>query len=83
MSQKKDEAIVNIIADYEKLANLVLRQLDILEKLIASGKLRLDDAEQEDFVKNEEKINKLEVKLSEEVINSIALYQPVASQIRK
>jgi len=83
MTQKKDEAISNIIADYEKLANLVLHQLDIVEELIASGKLQLDENLQEELIKNEGKINKLEVKLSEEVINSIALYQPVASQIRK
>lgn len=83
MPQKKDEAILNIIADYEKLANLVLHQLDIVQKLIVSGKLRLDESLHEELIKNEEKINKLEVKLSDEVINSIALYQPVASQIRK
>jgi len=83
MPQKKDEAILNIIADYEKLANLVLHQLDIVLKLIASGKLQLDESLHKELIKNEEKINKLEVKLSDEVINSIALYQPVASQIRK
>ncbi len=83
MPQKKDEAILNIVDSYEKLANLVLHQLDIVEELIASGKLRLEENIQEELIKNEEKINKLEVKLSEEVIHSIALYQPVASQIRK
>jgi len=83
MQQKKDEAILSIISDYEKLANLVLHQLDVVEKLIASGKLQLDENMQDELIRYEEKINKLEVKLSEDVINSIALYQPVASQIRK
>jgi phosphate transport system protein len=83
MPQKKDEAILSIISDYEKLANLVLHQLDVVEKLIASGKLQLDENMQDELIRYEEKINKLEVKLSEDVINSIALYQPVASQIRK
>jgi len=83
MPQKKDEAISNIIADYEKLANLVLHQLDIIEELIASGKLQFEENIQQELIKNEEKINKIEVKLSDEIINAIALYQPVASQIRK
>jgi len=83
MTLKKDEAIQNILADYEKLANLVLTQLDEVKKLISSGKLDLDEAPLDALKKNESKINKLEVKLSEEVINSIALYQPVASEIRK
>lgn len=83
MTLKKDEAIQNILTDYEKLANLVLTQLDEVKKLISSGKLDLDEAPLDALKKNESKINKLEVKLSEEVINSIALYQPVASEIRK
>ena len=59
MPQKKDEAISNIIADYEKLANLVLHQLDIVEELIASGKLQLEENLQKELIKNEEKINKI------------------------
>lgn len=83
MSQKKEEAIQNIISDYEKLANLVLSQLDFVEKLILSGELYLEDSKFEQLLKEEEHINKLEVKLSENIINAIALYQPVASQIRQ
>jgi len=83
MTLKKDEAIHNILADYEKLANLVLNQLDEVKKLISSGKLQPDEDRLGALKKNESKINKLEVKLSEEVINSIVLYQPVASEIRK
>lgn len=83
MSQKKEEAIQNILLGYEKLANMVLNQLDVVEKLIATGELRLDDERHEELINNESKINKLEVKLSEEVINAIALYQPVASQVRQ
>lgn len=83
MSLKKDDAIHDILTDYEELANLVLHQLDRLEKLISSGKLLLAENEFEKLKKNEEKINKLEVKLSENIVSSIALYQPVASEIRK
>lgn len=83
MPQKKEDAIHSIISNYEKLANMVLNQLDVVEKLIASGKLRLSDEHYDDLKENEAKINKLEVKLSEDVINAIALYQPVASQVRQ
>jgi phosphate transport system protein len=83
MTLRKDEAIQSILIDYEKLANLVLAQLDEVEKLITSGKLTPDEVQLDLLKKNEKKINKLEVKLSEDIINSIALYQPVASEIRK
>lgn len=83
MSQKKEEAIQNILGDYEHLANMVLSQLDVVDRLIASGKLRLDDEQLDELIKTEKKINKHEVKLSEDVINAIALYQPVASQVRQ
>jgi phosphate transport system protein len=83
MPQKKEEAIQNILSNYEKLANMVLNQLDVVDKLIASGELRLAEGQHEELKENEAKINKLEVKLSEDVINAIALYQPVASQVRQ
>jgi phosphate transport system protein len=83
MTLRKDEAIQSILADYEKLANLVLTQLDEVEKLIVSGKLEPEEEQLDQLKKYEKKINKLEVKLSEEIINSIVLYQPVASEIRK
>jgi len=83
MPQKKEEAIQNIISDYEKLANMVLNQLDFVEKLILTGDPFLDDSKFEELQREEEHINKLEVKLSENIINAIALYQPVASQIRQ
>jgi phosphate transport system protein len=82
MSQKKHEAIAEILADYEKLANMVLNQLDEVKKLItATDKLPVNE-KLKALKDNEGKINKLEVKISEKIINSIALYQPVASEIR-
>jgi len=83
MTLKKDDAILDILSDYEKLANKVLSQLDEVKKLISSEELPFDDARLKALKDNESKINKLEVKLSENIINSIALYQPVASEIRK
>lgn len=83
MPQKKEEAIQDILSDYEKLANMVLNQLDVVEKLISTGEPGIEEKKFELLLKQEERINKLEVKLSENIINAIALYQPVASQIRQ
>jgi phosphate transport system protein len=83
MPQKKDEAFLRILSDYENLANMVLKQLDEVKKMISEMNQLRDAALLLDLKSREEKINKLEVRLSENVINSIALYQPVASEIRK
>jgi len=82
MSVKKDEAIKEILADYESLANLVLQQLDILEPLIINSELHLSDEQFSTMHNNEVIINKWEVKLSDKIVNTIVLYQPVASEIR-
>jgi len=83
MTLKKDEAFQSILKDYEKLANLVLSQLDEVKSLISSGEIKPEDEKLLFIKKNESKVNKLEVKLSENVINSIVLYQPVASELRR
>lgn len=83
MPQKKHEAIAEILSDYENLANVVLGQLDHVKKLLniehgfpLEGQMSL-------LKETERKINKLEVKISDKIVNSIALYQPVASEIRR
>ena len=82
MAQKKHEVIAEIISDYEKLANMVLHQLDEVKKLVSTSE-QLPVKEQLKVLKgHESKINKLEVKISDNIIQSIALYQPVASEIR-
>lgn len=82
MSLKKDESIKDIMADYESLANLVLRQLDILEALISNSELNLSEVQLNTIRDNEDKLDKWEVRLSDKIVNTIVLYQPVASEIR-
>lgn len=82
MPQKKHEVIAEILSDYETLANMVLNQLDEVKKMISTVE-PIEGKEQLIVLKdNESKINKLEVKISDKIIHSIALYQPVASEIR-
>ena len=83
MTTKKDDAINSILSDFEEFANLVLHQLDSLEKIISSGETKIADEVSKDMLSNEKKIDKLEVKISDKIVNTIVLYQPVASDIRK
>lgn len=83
MSSKKDIAFEKIMADFESMGNLVLRQLDQIELLMDLGEMTLSDEESEKFKANEVKIDMLEVKMNDRIVNTIVLYQPVASEIRQ
>ena len=83
MTSKKDEAINSIMADFREMANLVLHQLDLLENVVSSGRMKIPAEIADEITVNEKTIDTAEVKLSEKLINTIVLYQPVASDIRK
>ncbi len=83
MTSKKDEAINSILRDFEGFANLLLAQLDLLEKYISTGEISVAEKEKVLIIDNEKKLDKLEVKISDKIVNTIVLYQPVASDIRK
>jgi phosphate transport system protein len=82
MPQKKEEAIQKVMNEFGEMANLVLSQLDFLEDFFQSGSMDLPTSLDE-FNNNEGKIDQFEVKLSDRIVNTIVLYQPVASEIRK
>ncbi|WP_340111509.1 phosphate signaling complex PhoU family protein [Maribellus mangrovi] len=83
MTLRKDDAINSIMSDFEDFANQVLHQLDLLENFVASGEVSFSKTLTKEIMDNEKKLDKLEVKISDKIINTIALYQPVASEIRK
>ena len=83
MTIKKDDAINTISIEFEELANLVLLQLDYLEAQMLSGELAVPSELLEEVMENEKHLDKREVKLSDRIVNTIVLYQPVASEIRK
>jgi phosphate transport system protein len=83
MKTKREESINDTIASFEDMANLILSQLMLLEKYIS-----LKDSTEKESIRtvieeNENRIDKYEVVISDKFINSIVLYQPVASDIRK
>lgn len=83
MTQKKEEAIQKVITDFEEMSNSVLSQLDILENFFQSRDITFTDSIAQEIHENEDKIDTLEVKLSERIVNTIVLYQPVATEIRR
>ena len=83
MTSKKDSAINSIMHDFEEFANLVLHQLDSLEVIISSGVTKISSEQIDELLSNENKLDKMEVKISDKILNTIVLYQPVASDIRK
>lgn len=83
MSIKKDDALREINADFEKMANILLEQLDYMEQFVTSGELKISDEMLTAITTNENEIDKTEVKLSDKIINTIVLHQPVASELRR
>ena len=83
MKTKREESVLDIIHTFEEMADIILAQLALLEKYMA----RPGEAERNQIIseirENENKIDRYEVLVSEKFINSVVLYQPVASDIRK
>ena len=83
MTTRKEEAIADNVKSLEEMADLVLIQLTLLEKFMSLTDRNEMDNILSEIEKNENKIDEFEVIISEKFINSIILYQPVASDIRK
>jgi len=83
MSIKKENAIQEVNEKFGEYSNLILRQLTLLERVFSSGSLAIPEELQDEITKNEEKSDKFEIKLSEIIINTIVLQQPLASDLRK
>jgi len=83
MTTKREESIIDIIKSFEEMADLVLIQLTHLEKLISLNNRKEINNIISAIEENEKKIDEYEVIINDKFINSIVLYQPVASDIRK
>jgi phosphate transport system protein len=83
MKTRREESVNDILKSFEEMADLVLSQLTLLEKFMSLS----DTGEGNNIISaidaNERKIDEYEVVISDKFINSIVLYQPVASDIRK
>jgi phosphate transport system protein len=83
MKTKREESILDIIATFEEMADTILAQLKLLEKYLDEQVEEERTLIRSEIDINEDRIDKYEVLISEKFINSIILYQPVASDIRK
>ncbi|MCJ7821126.1 MAG: hypothetical protein MUP53_07970 [Bacteroidales bacterium] len=83
MSTKKEQAINDIMTSFREMATLTLGQLNLLEKLMATGDDSSFNAVVSDLREAENRIDNYEVVISEQFINTIVLYQPVASDVRR
>ncbi len=83
MSGKKEQAINEIMTSFSEMANLVLKQLTLLEKLMNTS----DDQAFRELVirmkENENLLDNYEVVIGEKFTSTIVLYQPVASDVRR
>jgi phosphate transport system protein len=83
MKTRREESVSDIFKSFEEMADLVLSQLTLLEKFMTlNGKSEIKNIIAS-IEANEKKIDEYEVIISDKFINSIVLYQPVASDIRK
>ncbi len=81
MSSKKEQSIQEIMNSFNEMADLVLAQLSLIEKLMTENDNR--DELIMSIRMNEVEIDKYEISVSDKFINAIVLYQPVASDIRR
>jgi len=83
MNTKKEQSINDIMSSLNEMADLVLEQLNLIEKLM-TGEEKSHHQELIKRIKNNEKeIDSFEISISDKFINAIVLYQPVASDIRR
>jgi phosphate transport system protein len=83
MLTKREESIKDIMASFEEMADVILSQLTLLEKYMSATIEEERERIIPELMENEKKIDKFEVLINDKFINSIILYQPVASDIRK
>jgi phosphate transport system protein len=83
MNTKKELAFGEITQQFQEMADLVLQQINLIEKVMSGT----DKAVQEELLlrikENEKEIDNYEITVSDKFINAIVLYNPVASDIRK
>lgn len=83
MTLNKDLTIQKIEKEFEKLANLVLEQLDLLDELVKNKSEKHGIELITQLESNESKIDKHEVQLDDSIIKAIVLYQPMATDLRR
>lgn len=83
MTTNRDLAIQKIEKEFERISNLVLEQLQLLGELFTTDQKERPGEILHLLGQNEEKIDRLEIHLDENIIKTIVLYKPVAVDLRR
>jgi phosphate transport system protein len=83
MNTKREQSLQDIFKSFEEMSDLVLAQLTLLEKLMSDAGNTDRESTLAEISENEKKLDQYEVLMSDKIISSIVLYQPVATDIRK
>lgn len=83
MAITKDNALHAISVHFNEMVKIVMRQLDIMDKLFVDHTIQIPSELQEEIKENEDRIDEYETSLGNEIIDIIVLQNPVASDIRK
>ncbi|PCH68596.1 MAG: phosphate transport system regulatory protein PhoU [Bacteroidales bacterium] len=82
MSIKKDKRFEKLDNDFAKMQSLLFQQFGILEEVVNNGLNEVEKGLIDTFKKNESKIDQLENKMSDNIIQTIGLQHPMASDLR-
>jgi len=83
MNIQKENAMQQIRTLFDELSELVLHQLDLLEKIINGSLTSIPKELLDELNANEERIDQYEVRITDEIIDTIVLQKPVASELRE
>lgn len=82
MSIKKDKKFEKLDNDFSKMQSLLFQQFEILEEVVSNGLNEVEKGLVDTFKKNESKIDQFENKMSDNIIETIGLQHPMASDLR-
>jgi phosphate transport system protein len=83
MNIQKENAMQQIRTLFDELSKVVLHQLDLLEKIINGSMIVIPEDIMKELNENEDLIDNYEIRISEEIIDTIVLQKPVASDLRQ
>ncbi len=83
LTNKKEIAFEKITTEFEKLSNLILKQLNLLDQIFTNAVAKNVKDIISQITENEIEIDQFDNRLDSYITNAVVLYQPVATDLRK
>ena len=83
LTNKKEIAFEKITTEFEKLSNLILKQLNLLDQIFTNVTAKNVKDIISQITENEIEIDQFDNRLDSYITNAVVLYQPVATDLRK